>query len=296
MLCGKLRGLSQTAIEGHFFLEGHYALWTQNGRRTVTSVPKEKRNRPAVYVPFGNEYLTWLENRPKHKWVVQRRWWLPHIPNLEDVTKYPYDEHERGDFHVYDVVETEPIKTEMKVLLTTYVEGYGDIGDSITVTKDDARNFLLPAQLATYDTLENRAKIHRQLEELNMTERVQRTPFAALTARQLQERLVIPILMNPNKPWVLEKFHVIAALRKVGVVVESEDCLILPSDPVTKPSEIEVNLTVNAIDTVIVKAKILNWTIDLDGNIIYDKFDIWAKPKEKPKEWLVNSAEPVQRI
>ena len=36
------------------------------------------------------------ESRRGH-YVVKRRWWLPHIPDLDDVKNYPYNEHERGN-------------------------------------------------------------------------------------------------------------------------------------------------------------------------------------------------------
>jgi len=230
--------------------------------------------------------------------VVKRRWWLPHIPDLDDVKNYPYNEHERGDFHVYDVVRKthEEPRPDLCVLLTKYVEGYGDLGDAITVPSSDARDYLIPAQMAIYDTPDNRARIQRRREELNMVDRVQRTPFAALTARELEERLTLPIVMNPSSPWKLEKFHVQVALRKVGVVVESEDCVELPDFEVVEPRDIDIFVTVNGTDRVKIRAKVVHWYVDLDGNITHDVKEIWSKPKPKEKHWWGDAAEPVRKI
>jgi len=239
------------------------------------------------------------ETRRGH-YVVKRRWFLPHVPDLDDVRNYPnyYNEHERGDFHVYDLVRTthEDRRPEIRVLMNSYVEGYGDIGDAISVTSDDARNYLIPAQLALYDTPENRDRLNRRRSELNLLDRVQRTPFAALTARDLEQRLTLPIVMNPEKPWKLEKFHVLVALRKVGVVVEDEGCVELPDFDVVEPRDVEIFVTVNATDRVKIKAKVVHWYVDLDGNIIHDVKEIWSKPKSKEKHWWADSAEPVTKI
>ena len=66
-----------------------------------------------------------------------------------------------GDFHVYDVVRKthEEPRPDLCVLLTKYVEGYGDLGDAITVPSSDARDYLIPAQLAIYDTPDNRERV-----------------------------------------------------------------------------------------------------------------------------------------
>ena len=134
------------------------------------------------------------------------------------------------------------------------------------------------------------------LERLNLVNRIQRTPFATLTSRQLEERLTLPIVMNPNVAWKLEKFHALVALRKVGVVVESEDCVELPEFDVTEPQDIQIGVTINGTDKVQVRAKVVHWFIDLDGVITYDAIQVWSQPKEKPKEWYIRAAEPVRRI
>ena len=74
-----------------------------------------------------------------------------------------------GDFHVYDLVRKthEEPRPDLRVLLTKYVEGYGDIGDLITVPSSDARDYLIPAQLAIYDTPENRDRVRRSMEDIS---------------------------------------------------------------------------------------------------------------------------------
>jgi len=241
--------------------------------------------------------MTQRETRRGH-YVVQRRWWLPYIPNIDDMSKYPYDEHAPGDFHVYDTVRAthEEPRPDINVILTKYVEGYGDLGDSIMVPSGDARNYLIPAQLAVYDTPENRQRMLAVRTDLKLLDRVQRTPFAALTARELEDRLTLPIVMNPSVPWKVEKFHVMVALRKVGVVVESEDCLQIPDYDIVEPCDIRVQITVNDTDVATINAKVVNWFVDLDGIITHEPFEIWRKPKEGPKDWFVTAAEPIKKL
>ena len=136
----------------------------------------------------------------------------------------------------------------------------------------------------------------RVRSDLNLLDRVQRTPFAALTARELEERLTLPIVMNPNTSWKVEKFHVMVAMRKVGVVVESEDCIQLPDEDVVEPSDIRIRITVNDTDVANIRAKVLHWFVDLDGNLAHEPFEIWRKPKEVVRDWLVSAAEPVKKI
>ena len=132
-------------------------------------------------------------------------------------------------------------------------------------------------------------------KELNLVDRVQRTPFAALTARELEERLTLPIVMNPNNPWKLERFHALVALRKVGVVVESEDCIQLPEEEVTQPKDIDIYVTVNGTDKVKVKTKVVHWQVGLDGQIGHEVKTIWSEPKAKEKYWWGGASEPVRK-
>ena len=132
--------------------------------------------------------------------------------------------------------------------------------------------------------------------DLKLLDRVQQTPFAALTARELGDQLTLPIVMNPNTSWKVEKFHVLVALRKVGVVVDSEDCVQIPDQDIVEPCDIQVQITVNDTDKATIKAKVVHWLVDLDGNITHEPFDIWRKPKEGPKAWFASGAEPVKKL
>ena len=67
------------------------------GLSSSSSSPSSSSSSPSS--PLSNSastLFTQRETRRSH-FVVKRRWWLPHIPNLEDVSKYPYNEHERGE-------------------------------------------------------------------------------------------------------------------------------------------------------------------------------------------------------
>ena len=68
---------------------------------------------------------------------------------------------------MYDDVRAthEEVRPDISVILTEYVEGYGDLGDPITVSSTDARNYLLPAQLAIYDTNENRQRVSLEIRD-----------------------------------------------------------------------------------------------------------------------------------
>ena len=55
---------------------------------------------PAISSSLSNSSATPLSQRETRRghYVVKRRWWLPHIPDLDDVKNYPYNEHERGSY------------------------------------------------------------------------------------------------------------------------------------------------------------------------------------------------------
>lgn len=76
----------------------------------------------------------------------------------------------RGRHYVYDLVKDTNVEKQpdIKLILTSYVAGYGNIGEEITVKPTTAYNTLLLPGLAVYSTPENAekyCKIEKDIEE-----------------------------------------------------------------------------------------------------------------------------------
>ena len=72
--------------------------------RTVSAVGSLSSS-PSSLSNSSSTLMTRRETRRGH-YVVQRRWWLPYIPNIDDMSKYPYDEHAPGKTSSFVIVKS----------------------------------------------------------------------------------------------------------------------------------------------------------------------------------------------
>ncbi|GIX80839.1 39S ribosomal protein L9, mitochondrial [Caerostris darwini] len=135
---------------------------------------------------------------------------------------------------VYETIEdtdlTDP--SDLHVVLTTFVEGIGDVGDVISVDPYYAREHLLLPRYAVYATAENVEKYSNLKKS-----RVERPKFSSIHAAMMVKTLsktVIPVFMNPKEPWTIDKKHIHIAFRIEGFHVP-EDSIELPSTPIEGP-------------------------------------------------------------
>lgn len=145
---------------------------------------------------------------------------------------------------------------KMDIILATDVEGLGFKGDIINVEKRLARNYLLPFRIAEYVTPENLTKY--ESSQMDNEGKVRQS----LTGHQTLKRLAgmtLPVGMSASVPWVLDKTHVKVAFRNWGVTL-SEDCLELPTEPISTPTETTVQVKVNRLDKVPVKVIVYHYS------------------------------------
>lgn len=147
---------------------------------------------------------------------------------------------------------------KMPVVLYEDVDGVGMIGDVVDVPKRLVRSILMPSGAAKYPTQENIDTI-RKLHPPGS--RPKRSIWANKCKQELMAKTCY-IPMNPNVEWTLNKGHVRVALRKGGIYV-AENCIQIPSEPITGPKEFMLQITMNGYDTFEMKAVVNLFTKDM---------------------------------
>lgn len=187
--------------------------------------------------------------------------------------------------YVYDMIEDTVHRkhtNDTKLVLTTFVDGIGARGDIISVKPNTAYNKLLLPGLAVYHTPENVAKYARK--EGDIEKEAHSSPSAQRCVNILNS-LVMGIPMNKHNPWVLEPWHVRAALRRAGINVLDDKCIELPAEKITGPDlnkqnkEFIVTVTVNNCEKARLRCRIHHWTNDIEQRLPY-VFEHWLQPAE----------------
>lgn len=205
-----------------------------------------------------------------------------HQPMLAKKGKEPKKLRQRN--FIYELVEDTMIKKkeDMEVILTAFVEGLGDRGEIVKVRPNFAYRQLLVPGLAVYKNEENLQTYKR--DETKKDEVKHSSPFAKRTVDILEFRRYA-IVMNKFKPWTIEKWHIRASLRKAGIIVLSDDCIELPSEPITGPDpakqnkEFIVTVTINNMEKAKVRCRIHHWSNNPSTREPY-VFEHWKQPAE----------------
>lgn len=169
----------------------------------------------------------------------------------------------------------------MEVVLTAFVDGFGDKGDVVSCKEHTAYNKLLLPGLAVYKTPENLVRFAKTAAEKETS--VHSSPFAQRTVNVLESR-VLGIIMNKETPWVLQPWHVRASLRKIGVNAV-EESIELPETPITGPDllkqnkEFDVYVTVNGLERAKVRCRIHHWSTDTSERLPHIH-EHWKEPAE----------------
>ncbi|XP_030760076.1 39S ribosomal protein L9, mitochondrial [Sitophilus oryzae] len=190
----------------------------------------------------------------------------------------------RSRHYVYDLVKdtTTEKQPNIDVILTDFVEGYGNAGEKISVNSQFAYNNLLVPGLAVYASPENIEKYKDQIEAL-ADKQTYSSANAALTLKTLS-RMTLSVVMNKDHPWTLQPWHIKTSFRKCGYVVP-EDAIALPEKSITGPNmdsegkEFYVIVTINNTEKVNVRCRLHHWSTEIVDRIPYvDKF--WENPTE----------------
>ncbi|XP_046383932.1 39S ribosomal protein L9, mitochondrial [Ischnura elegans] len=169
--------------------------------------------------------------------------------------------------YVYDLVEdtTRRKHEDIRVVLATYVEGLGNRGDIVSVKPTFGyQNLILPG-LGVYCTPENVEKYTSGSHSKDVDEHS--SPNAEKTVKFLS-RLVLAVVMNKDMPWTLEPWHISMSFRKAGIAVP-EKAITMPQYPIKGPDlslenkQFLVKVTVNGLETAMVRCRIHHWSTTL---------------------------------
>ncbi|XP_053698294.1 39S ribosomal protein L9, mitochondrial [Sabethes cyaneus] len=189
----------------------------------------------------------------------------------------------RGRHFVYDLVEDTNIKKKpnLEVVLTTFVEGIGSKGEVVSLKPRIAYNQLLLPGLGVYKTPESMAKY--AVAETDEQKEQHSSAHAQRTVNKL-ESIVLAVVMNKDHPWVLERWHIKASLRKAGYYVP-EEAIAIPEQPIAGPDLLKQNkefictITVNNLEKARLRCRIHHWSTEPSERLPYVT-DHWLQPAE----------------
>ncbi|GFN88740.1 50S ribosomal protein l9 [Plakobranchus ocellatus] len=145
---------------------------------------------------------------------------------------------------------------EMECILTDFVEGVGIRGDLVKVKRKYFHEELYPARLAVYASPDNIAEFEEERKAKGIDKQESRLGVFARMAMKELNHLHLEVPMNMDEEWKLDKTHLQVAFRLQGIELE-EDCLILPEDPITDLGDFAVEVKINDLESVTVKATIV---------------------------------------
>ncbi|KFM77459.1 39S ribosomal protein L9, mitochondrial, partial [Stegodyphus mimosarum] len=199
---------------------------------------------------------------------------------------------------VYETVEdtdlTEP--PDLKVVLTTFVDGIGDVGDVITLMPEYARDHLLLPKKAVYATPENIQK-YSDIKKTRPERPMFSSIHAGVTVRTLS-KYVIPVFMNPRVSWTIKANHIQIAFRKEGFWVPV-DAIEVPGvidgpDPLKEAKDFAVFITINNTEKIPVRCRLFHIQAGLEAAELANEFYLdKAEPiLNEQKELLENMPMP----
>ncbi|KAM0729903.1 Large ribosomal subunit protein bL9m [Formica fusca] len=184
---------------------------------------------------------------------------------------------------IYELVEDTNTKRKepLDLILTQYVAGLGNAGTRVSMHPNKAYPMLLLPKLADYATPENIEKYTKLA-----VDQQDKTPFSSASVERTIKYLSpkrISIVMSKDVPWTLEKWHIRASFRKVGIFMP-EDTITMPQKPISGPNldiegkEFYITITINNREQVKVRCSVHHWTSDIARQIFVN--DFWKLPAE----------------
>ena len=185
------------------------------------------------------------------------------------------------DFY-YELVEntlTKP-RPPLDIILTQFVEGLGEKGERISMKMNKAYNELLLPGLAVYSTPENIEKYSTVTKTAERTFSSRHVPVLLKTL----SRCCLYVNMSIENPWVLERWHVRANFRKIGIIV-TDDSITMPEKEIKGPNldiqgkEFYVTITVNKSESQKVRCRLHHDSLDVTKQLPFVP-DFWKIPAE----------------
>ncbi|KAL1401421.1 hypothetical protein pipiens_006609 [Culex pipiens pipiens] len=107
--------------------------------------------------------------------------------------------------------------------------------------------------------------------------------YAQRTVNKL-EQLTLAVVMNKDHPWVIERWHIGASLRKAGFYVPNE-AITLPDAPIEGPDLLKQNkeffctVTINNLEQAKLRCRIHHWSTEPSERLPY-VFEHWKNQAE----------------
>uniref|UniRef100_A0A1I7UG66 Large ribosomal subunit protein bL9m n=1 Tax=Caenorhabditis tropicalis TaxID=1561998 RepID=A0A1I7UG66_9PELO len=177
----------------------------------------------------------------RNTWVLKRVF-QPEVTPPGEIQKNPNDFH---DYQKYEVVEYETLKPAgpIKVILLQDVEGIGHQFDVVSVDRSLARKDLLLSKKAVYASpfdLKYYADMKTRMAE-ELASRV-RIPYELKVVGRDLQKMVVPIKVNMENQWTIDRKLVKSSLRQLGVFL-AENTIFLADKPISGPNfDIEAKL------------------------------------------------------
>ncbi|CAB3408186.1 unnamed protein product [Caenorhabditis bovis] len=177
----------------------------------------------------------------RNTWVLKRVF-TPEVTPPGGIQKNPNDHH---DFQKYETVEYETLKKAgpLRIILLEDVEGIGHQFDVVNVDRMRARTDLLLSRKAVYASpfdLKYYADMKEKMAD-ELAARV-RIPYELLVVGRDLQKMVVPIKVNVDNAWTIERKLVKVSLRQQGVFVD-ENTIFLPPKAISGPNfDIEAKL------------------------------------------------------
>lgn len=188
--------------------------------------------------------------------------------------------HKQFIYKVIEDTKSKP-KPPMDIILTEYVEGYGEKGEKISLKPQKAYNeFLLPG-LAVYASPEN---IEKYLTTKTLEKKTYSSLFVPITIKLLRKFCLI-VNMSIENPWVLEKWHIRANFRRNQFIV-SDDSITMPEKEISGPNldlenkQFYVTITINKTEKVLVRCRLHHDTYDISKQLAEVSKDYFFAPTE----------------
>jgi len=179
-----------------------------------------------------------LFSQIRSTWVFRHARRLPKTSPGE-LQRNPSEKQEFQMYHVVQQPAPVPEDRRLQVILTDYVEGYGNRGDVVEVPVNFGRFELILAGKALYATPFNLKLMEEDRKKA--ADYVKLTKYVMKTARALKSKTIV-VPMNLDNEWTLEKWNLRVALRKSGFDVP-EAAIRLPEPPISGPDpDIEAKL------------------------------------------------------
>ncbi|CAG9773923.1 unnamed protein product [Ceutorhynchus assimilis] len=210
---------------------------------------------------------------------ILKRKFAPQLHKKGDVPKPLRSRH-----YIYELVEDTAIQKQedIKVILTTSVEGLGNFGETVSVKPRYAYNHLLLPGLAVYATPENVEKYKEYAIDATKVQKY--SSPNALFMMKILSSVTLSVVMNKDNAWTIQPWHIKVSFRKCGYMVP-EDAITLPEIPIKGPNldlenkEFFVTVTMNKTEKVNVRCRLHHWSTDIVERLPFaEKF--WEQPSE----------------